>query len=63
MKKFWKDYFKLCKDSGEFYKKHWFGVIVMNVVATAGIFAWYGRNEIKNQIEEKFQKKGDEEEA
>lgn len=62
MKKFWKDYVKLCKDSGNFYKKHWFGVLVMNVIATAGIFAWYGRDSIKDKLEEKFHK-GEEEEA
>lgn len=63
MKTFVKDYVKLCKESVGFYKKHWFGVIVLNVVVTAGTLAWYGRDEIKNQIEEKFHKKGDEEEA
>lgn len=63
MKTFVKDYVKLCKESVGFYKKHWFGVVVLNVVVTAGTLAWYGRGEIKNQIEEKFHKKGDEEEA
>ena len=30
MKEFVKDYMKLCKDAGVFYKKHWKGVVVMN---------------------------------
>ena len=56
MKKFWKDYAHLCKESGKFYKEHWFGVIVFEVVTIAGTFAWLGRDEIKNQIKEKFSK-------
>lgn len=63
MRKFWKDYAGLCKESVGFYKKHWFGVIVLNAVITAGTLAWYGRDAIKDSIEEKFRKKGDEEEA
>ena len=57
MKKFWKDYADLCKESGKFYKDHWFGVIVLEAAIIAGTFAWLGRDEIKNQIKEKFHKK------
>ena len=53
MKEFVKDYIDLCKDSGKFYKKHWKGVIVLNVVAIAGELIWFKRNNIKNRIEEK----------
>ena len=60
MKTFVKDYVDLCKESGKFYKKHWFGVIVMNVVAPAGVLAYYGRDEIKEKLEEKFGKKQNE---
>ena len=60
MKTFWKDYLKLCKTEGEFYKKHWFGVIVFNVVSFVAIMGYFGRGEIKNQIKSKLNKKGDE---
>lgn len=56
MKKFWKDYANLCKESGKFYREHWFGVIVFEVVSIAATCAWLGRDEIKNQIKEKFHK-------
>ena len=62
MRTFVKDYVDLCKENCKFYKKHWFGVIVMNVAATAGILAYYGRDEIKDKLEEKFGKKRDEDE-
>ena len=54
MKKFWKDYADLCKESGNFYKKHWFGVIVLNAVLFAGEFAWWKRGEIKDYVESKI---------
>ena len=56
MKEFWKDYGESCKVTGQFYKKHWLGMIVLNVVTTAGIFAYYGRDQIKDSIKEKFHK-------
>lgn len=56
MKEFVKDYIDLCKDSGKFYKKHWKGVIVLNVVAIAGELIWFKRNNIKNRIEEKVRR-------
>lgn len=61
MKKFWKDYANLCKETGDFYKKHWFGVIVLNIVTCAGMWAWYERDFIKEAIEDKFIKKGEDE--
>ena len=54
MKKFWKDYANLCKESGNFYKKHWLGVIVLNTVLIAGEFAWWKRDEIKDYVESKI---------
>ena len=54
MKKFWKDYADLCKESGKFYKKHWFGVIVLNAVLIAGEFVWWKRDEIKDYVESKI---------
>ena len=52
MKKFWKDYYDLCQENTKFYKKHWFGVIVMNVAALAGTLIWFGRDEFKDRINE-----------
>ena len=40
-KKFWKDYFALCKESNKWMKKHWKGYIVLCVVITTvyvGVF-------------------------
>ena len=56
MKKFWKDYADLCKESGNFYKKHWLGVIVLNAVIIAGEFAWWKRDEIKDYVKSKIKK-------
>lgn len=30
MKHFWKDYGKLCKETGKFYKQHWKGCLLLN---------------------------------
>lgn len=56
MAEFWKDYRKLCKESGEFYKKHWLGVIVLNAAIIAGEMAYFKRNQIKSKLKEKFHK-------
>ena len=56
MAEFWKDYRKLCKESGEFYKKHWKGVIVLNAAIIAGEMAYFKRNQIKSKLKEKFHK-------
>ena len=56
MAEFWKDYEKLCKESGEFYKKHWRGVIVLNAVILGASIAYFERDQIKNKIKEKFHK-------
>ena len=40
-KKFWKDYFALCKESCKWMKEHWKGYIVLCVVITTvyvGVF-------------------------
>ena len=41
MKQFWKDYGKLCKESGRFCKEHWKGVVVLNAVIIGAELAWY----------------------
>ena len=57
MAEFWKDYAELCKESGEFYKKHWKGVIVMNAaIIIAGEMAYFKRNQIKSKLKEKIRK-------
>lgn len=63
MKTFVKDYVGLCKETGKFYKKHWFGVIVLNVVTFVGTMAYYNKGAIVDLLGEKFHKKGAEEEA
>lgn len=50
MKDYFKDYLKLCKDCGKFYKRHWRGTIVLNIVCIVGMFMPY----IFNKIEEKM---------
>lgn len=56
MKKFLKDYVRLCKETGRFYKKHWLGVIVMNLVSSAAMLAWFNRENIKEALNDKFHK-------
>ena len=51
MAEFWKDYGKLCKETGKFYKKHWRGVIVMDAVVLGATLAYFGRYQIKDKIE------------
>lgn len=41
MKGFLKDYLKLCKDGGKFYKRHWKGVIILNIVCIVVMFIPY----------------------
>jgi hypothetical protein len=56
MRKFWKDYAELCKLSGQFYKKHWLGVIILNILIIATEIGWYSRDYIKDIIKSKFKK-------
>ena len=51
MAEFWKDYGKLGKETGEFYKKHWRGVIVMDAVVLGATLAYFGSYQIKDKIE------------
>lgn len=52
MKQFFKDYKDLCKETGRFYKEHWKGCIVMNVVILGAEAGWIFRDRIKDKIEE-----------
>ena len=62
MKTFFKDYGELLKQTGHFYKKHWLGIIVMNVVVSGVMIAVTWPKELKEEvvdnIKDKF-KKGD----
>ena len=61
MKKFWKDYWELCKYSIQFCKEHWKGVLVVTGVvagvsyAVGYFIAYY--DEIKEKLKKKFHKK------
>lgn len=57
MRKFWSDYGKLCKASGEFYKEHWFGVIVLNLVSIALWFSPSIVRGIKSKVNSKKESK------
>lgn len=56
MREFVKDYMKVCKDYGEFCKKHWKGLVAVNAVLIAGGFVYFYRGSIKDALEEKFNK-------
>ena len=56
MNKFFKDYVDLCKQTGNFYKDHWKGAIVMNVVVSGVTMAYMCKGEIKDKIGNKFHK-------
>lgn len=56
MKEFAKDYAKLCKETGSFYKKHWLGVAVMNTVVVAAEVAWLFKEPIKDHLKSKKNK-------
>lgn len=60
MKTFFKDYGQLCKQTGQFYKKHWLGTIVMNVVVCGVVIAVTWPKELKesvvDEIKSKFKK-------
>ena len=56
MNKFFKDYVELCKQTNNFYKDHWKGVIVVNVVVGGVMMAYICKGEIKEKIKNKFHK-------
>ena len=41
MREFVKDYVQLCKDSGNFCKKHWKGVVAVNAVIIGAEIVYY----------------------
>lgn len=61
MKDFIKDYGKLSKETGQFYKKHWLGTIIVNVVVGLVMYLIMMPKTIKkgfiDNIKNKFKKK------
>ena len=57
MKAFFKDYWDLCKQSGDFCKKHWKGTLVLNAVLIGGELIYFYRNEIVDTVKEKLPKR------
>lgn len=51
-KEFWMDYWKLCKESMNWLKKHWLGYIILCIVIFAISFipAYLNCREIQNDI-------------
>lgn len=60
MKKFFKDYWVLCKQSLGFCKKHWLGMAVMYIVTFVMVMFtfWtkYFRNGLIENVKDKFRK-------
>ena len=57
MKAFFKDYWDLCKQSGDFYKKHWKGTLVLNAVLIGGALIYFYKDEIVETVKEKLPKR------
>lgn len=57
MKAFFKDYWDLCKQSGDFYKKHWKGTLVLNAVIIGGELIYFYKDEIVKTVKEKLPKR------
>lgn len=58
IKAFAKDYGELCKQTGRFYKKHWLGVVLLNVAMIGAELAWFQHSYgIFDDLIERFGKK------
>ena len=57
MKAFFKDYWDLCKQSGDCYKKHWKGTLVLNAVLIGGELIYFYKDEIVDAVKEKLPKR------
>ena len=57
MKAFFKDYWDLCKQSGDFYKKHWKGTLVLNAVLIGGELIYFYKDEIIETVKKKLPKR------
>lgn len=59
MKKYFKDYGHLCKETGEFYKKHWLGTLLFTVVVTGAEMLWL-KKRLENSLDFNESKEGEE---
>ena len=50
-KKYFEDYWNLCKETGRFYKDHWFGTLIVTTVGTALSFSPMLVLAVKDKIE------------
>ena len=57
MKAFFKDYWDLCKQSGDFYKKRWKGTLVLNAVLIGGELIYLYKDEVVDTVKEKLPKR------
>ena len=57
MKAFFKDYWDLCKQSGDFCKKHWKGTLVLNAALIGGELIYFYKDEIIETVKEKLPKR------
>ena len=58
IKEFAKDYGELWVQSGRFCKKHWLGVVLLNVALIGAHLAWYQHNYgIFDDLIERFSRK------
>lgn len=57
MKAFFKDYWDLYKQSGEFYKKHWKGSLVFSAVLIGSELIYFYKDEIVDTVKEKLPKR------
>lgn len=57
MKAFFKDYWDLCKQSGDFCKKHWKGTLVLNAVLIGGELIYFYKDDIIDAVKEKLPKR------
>lgn len=65
MKKFWKEYCDLTKESMRFCKRHWLGMLIMYIICFLTAFASYMIptyfDEIKTKFKSLFKKETEEE--
>lgn len=54
IKEFFKDYAEVLEQCSKWYKKHWFGYIILTIVIVAIEYVWVFRGSIKDRIGEAF---------
>lgn len=56
MRKFVKDYKDLSISTLKFYKDHWLGCILVNILTVGGMITYFNGSKIKAKLKEKFHK-------